>query len=45
MLRRNFRLIEAFGLLLALVAWGLNWTSVERWSEAQAFRMFGEVGC
>jgi hypothetical protein len=35
MLKRNFRLMEALGMLFVLVAWGLNWTSVERWSAAQ----------
>lgn len=36
MLKRHFRLIEALGILVALVAWGLNTLSVERWGEIQA---------
>jgi hypothetical protein len=36
MIKRHFRLIEALGILVALVAWGLNTLSVERWGEVQA---------
>jgi hypothetical protein len=45
MIKRNYRFLEAIGLLLALAAWGLNWISVERWSKAQAAheRIVGEI--
>ncbi|HWW13357.1 MAG TPA: hypothetical protein VN310_01745 [Candidatus Dormibacteraeota bacterium] len=36
MIRRNVKGVEVLGLLLALVAWGMNWNSVEYWSAAQA---------
>jgi hypothetical protein len=35
MTKPTSRLIEAGGMLLVLLAWGLNWVSVERWTEAR----------